>query len=67
MCLSNTVAYMNKFAILAMLAMYIPYGHVQRQYQYARYGYPGKEGINIILTMLISAQSGIPLWANFAF
>ena len=48
-------------AKMAKMAIYGPYDHVQRQYQYARYGYPGKEGINTILTVLISAQSDIPL------
>ena len=49
------------FFDMAKMAIYGPYDHVQRQYQYARYGYPGKEHINTNSTMLISAQSDIPI------
>ena len=46
---------------MAKMAIYGPYGHVQQQYKFTCYGYPWKEGINTILTMLISAQLDTPL------
>ena len=49
------------FAEVGEMAIYGPYGHFQLQYQYARYWYLGTEGINTTLTMLILAQSDIPL------
>ena len=48
-------------AILAILAIYGPYGHDQRLNQYARYGYPGKEHTNTNSIVLRSAQSDNPI------
>ena len=48
-------------AKMAKMAVYGPYGHDQLLNQYARYGYPGKEHKNTNSTMLIPAQSDIPI------
>ena len=48
-------------AILAILAIYGPYGHDQHLNQYARYGYPGKEHTNTNSIVLRSAQSDNPI------
>ena len=53
-------------AILAILAIYGPYGHDHRPNQYARYGYPGKEHTNTNSIVLRSAQSDIPI-RSYAF